>query len=219
MTVRRTFSSLAFASDTDNPELPVEWAGGAAVQILDLMWRSFDCLLDKQLAGINLVQPLDQLERDLARHHFVELQLIFFAETEGFSSFVPTSEWPEFESLSSSQAKPPANDFAFIHFVHQRWAWPIEAKVLPTPGTLAEYMKDVREKFESGVAAPLVGEGGMIGYLLTGTPESFFNNLQSAHSLELAGLAEFATRAHRLSIHARSSAPTLRLHHMVMKCC
>ena len=50
----------------------------------------------------------------------------------------------------------------------------IEAKVVCTPGSLADYLRDVNDKFISGVAAPLVGEGAMIAYTLTteGIPSS-----------------------------------------------
>jgi len=183
------------------------------------MWRSFDNLRERHLVNIDLTQPLDQLERDLTRHHSIELLLVFAADTDGFTSLVPQHEWDEFESLTSSSAKPPAYDFAFVHVGHRRWAWPIEAKVLPTPGTLADYMRDVRDKFESGIAAPLVGEGGMIGYLLTGTAEAFFENLKDGLSTPLEGVAEFATRSHRASRHSRGTTPALRLHHMIMACC
>src|ERR1700754_2638547 len=115
MRARRTFSSLAFAADAENLDLPVEWAGGAASQILDWMWRSFDKLREKHLLSVNLAQPLEQLERDLTRHHSIELLLLFAAEGRGFSSMVPQHEWDEFESISASGAKPPAYDFAFVH--------------------------------------------------------------------------------------------------------
>jgi hypothetical protein len=38
---------------------------------------------------------------------------------------------------SAAPAKPPAYDIAFIWHDNPRVAWPIEAKVVPTPGTLA----------------------------------------------------------------------------------
>lgn len=219
MADRRTFSSLAFAADTENPDLPIEWAGGAAVQILEWTWRAFDNLREKHLAGVDLSQPLEQLERDITRHHSIELQLVIREEAEGFPSFVFQHEWDEFDSLTSPQAKPPSYDFAFVHVVHRRWAWPIEAKVLPTSGTLAEYIGDVRDKFEAGIAAPLTGEGGMIGYLLSGNADLFFENLRSKHAVLLESVPEFAHRPHRASRHARSPSPALRLHHMIMKCC
>ena len=143
---------------------------------------------------------------------------MFNTDTGGLGSLQPQREWDEFESLSSSTAKPPANDFAFIHVVHRRWAWPFEAKVLDTPGTLADYVKDIREKFETGIAAPLIGEAGMIGYLLSGSPASFFTNLESRLGKPLESVAEFENRAHRATRHSRDRTPPLRLHHMIMDC-
>lgn len=218
MTRRRTFSDIAFAADRDNADLPVEWARGVASQVLEWTWQAFDELRRKYLLNVDFSRPLDQLERDLSRHHFVNLQQMFFASNDGYCSLAPVSEWPEMESLSSPQAKPPAYDFAFVHVEHRRWAWPIEAKVLPTPGTLSEYVREVQVKFVSGVAAPLVGEAGMIAYLLSGSAETLFANLQDRLAIALETVAEFPDRPHRSSTHSRPSAPTLRLHHLAMVC-
>ena len=218
MSRRRTFSELAFAGDTQDPDLPVEWARGVAFQILKWMWQAFDQLRVGHLQRVDLTQPLDQLERDLTRNHFLDLQAVFQRETDGFPSVFPSHEWPEMETRSSSKAKPPAYDFAFVHFEHRRWAWPIEAKVLSAPGTLHEYLKDVRQKFEEGIAAPLVGEGAMIGYLITGTADEVFANLRARLSTTLDAVAEFADRPHQSSNHQRASNPALRLHHMIMVC-
>lgn len=218
MTRRRTFSDIAFAADTDNAELPVEWARDVATQVLEWTWQAFDQLREKHLQGIDFSQPLDQLERDLTRHHYLDLQQVFHTATEGFCSLFPEREWDEMESLSSSQAKPPAYDFAFVHIEHRRWAWPIEAKVLPTPGTMSEYLNEIHSKFVKGVAAPLVGEAGLIAYLLSGSAETFFDNLDVRLAMALEVVVEFPNRPHRTSTHSRPKAPTLRLHHMVMTC-
>ena len=218
MTRRRTFSDIAFAADTDNADLPVEWARDVATQVLEWTWQAFDQLRENHLLGIDFSQPLDQLERDLTRHHFINLQEVFHTTTEGFCSLFPAMEWPEMESLTTSQAKPPAYDFAFVHVEHRRWAWPIEAKVLPTPGTMSEYVNEIHSKFVGGVAAPLVGESGMLAYLLSGAADTFFVNLEDRLDSALEVIAEFQNRPHRTSTHSRLSAPTLRLHHMVMAC-
>lgn len=218
MTRRRTFSDIAFAADTDNAELPVEWARGVAAQVLHWTWQAFDQLRNRHLLEFDFSQPLGQLERDLTRHHYLDLQQVFHTATEGFCSLLPEREWDEMESLSSSQAKPPAYDFAFVHIEHRRWAWPIEAKVLPTPGTLSEYVNEIHAKFVGGVAAPLVGEAGMIAYLLSGSAETFFVNLENRLAVALELVAEFPDRPHRTSTHSRPTSPTLRLHHMVMTC-
>jgi hypothetical protein len=165
----------------------------------------------------DLTLPLEQLERDLTRNHFIEIQLLFAAETEGLASLIPVPEWPELESRSTPRAKPPLNDFCFVHVDNRRWAWPIEAKVLESATSLYEYLLDVNGKFVAGIAGPLIAEGGMIAYLLTGTSAAFFAELGERLSLTLSHVSEFAARPHRTSIHQRKSFPALRLHHMVMK--
>ncbi len=218
MTRRPSFSELAWPDDPADADVPPDWARSVTVRVLEWTWRGFDELQSKHLSRIDLTQPLEQLERDLTRNHFVEIQTVFQAETEGFSAVIPVHEWPELETRSPPPAKPPAYDLGFVHRDNRRWAWPIEAKVLSTPASLHDYVADVRDKFESGVAAPLVGEGGMVGYLLSGGPDICFANLEKRLSCVLVVVPEFASRPHRTSNHQRASAPTLRLHHMVMPC-
>lgn len=218
MTRRPTFSELAWPDDPADADLPRNWARSVSVQVLDWTWRGFDELQRSHLSRVDLTQPLEQLERDLTRHHFIEIQAIYQAETEGFSALIPVHEWPEMETRSSAPAKPPAYDLGYVHHGNRRWAWPIEAKVLSTPGNLYQYLADVKGKFECGVAAPLVGDGGMIAYLLSGSADTVFKNLAERFYCDLVVVPEFASRPHRASNHPRTSAPDLRLHHMVMKC-
>jgi len=215
---RPTFSDLAWPEDPADADLPQQWAQSVTIQVLDWTWRAFDQLHGNRLSHVDLRQPLEQLERDLTRNHFIEIQALFRAETDGFSTLIPVHEWPEMETRSSPPARPRAYDLGFVHLGHRRWAWPIEAKVLSTPASLHDYLADVRDKFECGVAAPLVGEGGMIGYLLSGQPDACFACLEKGLSCPLVVVPEFASRPHRASSHDRTQAPSLRLHHMVMPC-
>ena len=118
---------------------------------------------------------------------------------------------------SPAPAKPPAYDIAFVWNDNPRVAWPMEAKVVPTTETLAPYLSDTA-KFTEGTAAPFVGEGAQIAYLLSGVAVDFFINLSKKLSLKLQAVPELTTRSHRISLHIRTSAPNLRLHHMVMLC-
>lgn len=170
------------------------------------------------LNHVDMSQPLDQLERDLTSKHFVEIQRLFAAETDGYPSIIPHHEYPENESRPGGSGKPPASDISFVWFENQRVSWPIEAKVVPTPGTLAEYLGDT-QKFVDGIAAPLVGEGAQVAYLLTGKTDKFFRNLSTRLPSPLQEFPEFSDRAHRVSSHARTSLPDLQLHHMAMYCC
>ena len=147
MTRHPTFSELAWPDDPADAELPIQWARGVATQVLDWTWRAFDSLLASRLVRIDLTQPLEQLERDLTRNHFVEIQVLFALETDGYAALVPHHEFPEMESRSSASAKPPAYDLAFVSTSNQRRAWPLEAKVVPSPDRLGEYLNDVNGKF------------------------------------------------------------------------
>ena len=171
-------SELIWPDEPGDGELAVTWAESIATEILGYMWRSFDVMQNKYINQIDLTQPLEQLERELAKFHFLEIQQLFRQEKDGFASFSPVPEWPEMATRSAAPAKPPAYDFAFICLANSRWAWPIEAKVIHSNGGLVEYLKDINEKFFKGVASPLVSEGGMIGYLLVADVTSVWERLQ-----------------------------------------
>lgn len=158
------------------------------------------------------------MERDLTRNHFVQIQVLFAAETDGYAALVPHHEFPEMESRTSPSAKPPAYDLAFVSTSNQRWAWPVEAKVVRSADRLGEYLKDVNDKFLGGIAAPLVGEGAMIAYLLTNDTIAVVENLANRLKQPLQTIPEFRDRPHRLSRHMRAMAPELRLHHLLMEC-
>lgn len=215
---KSTLSELLWPEDPADAQLPVEWAEGVAVQVVGCIWRAYDALRSKHLARVDLSQPLDQLERNLTFLHFTEIQIIWADEKKGFGSLHPAHEIPEFQTRKSAPAKPPAYDLGFVHNENQRWIWPIEAKVLQTPSTLTEYLKDVNNKFIAGIAAPFVGEGGMVGYLLTGIPDVVLNQLATELGQSLLGMSQFAARSHGVSLHTRAAAPDLTLHHMIMKC-
>lgn len=210
-------SELRWPMDDDSRRQAENWAAGITFQALDWTWRGFDALRENVLSEVDFNQPLDQLERDLTSKHFIEINRLFAAETEGLSSIIPHHEFPENESAPGGSGKPPASDICFIWYHNQRVSWPIEAKVLKTPGTLSEYLGDTA-KFENGIAAPLVGEGAQLAYLLTGTTDKFFDNLSAQLALPLQTVVEFSARAHRVSSHARTGIPRLQLHHLAMLC-
>lgn len=212
-----TLSQSRFPLDGDSLTQAEEWARASAFQILNWTWRAFDALQTNVLSSVDPAKPLEQLERDLAQLHFGEIQSLWARETGGECAYSPRHEQPEFETRSAAPAKPPAYDFAFVVNFNPRIAWPIEAKVLKTPGTLAEYLGDTA-KFQSGIAAPLVGEGAQVAYLLTGAEREFFTNLDSRLKMALSMVSEFLDRPHRATLHPRFKAPDLRLHHLAMYC-
>lgn len=216
MSRRPTLSELAWPMDDESRQQAQDWVKGVSAQVLEWTWQGFDRLHVGPLATVDINQPLEQLERDLARLHFREINKLWAQETAGESSITPHHEYPENETRSPAPAKPPAYDIAFV-WENPRVVWPIEAKVVPAPGVLANYIGDV-QKFVSGVAAPLTGEGAQIAYLLTGKPNDFFDNLSGKHNYSLLQAPAFPKRPHRVTSHARTPAPNLRLHHLAMFC-
>lgn len=211
-------SEIVWPMDEESGQQAKEWAASVSRQVLDWTWRAFDLLLAGALRSVDLTQPLEQLERDLARHHFREINILWARETGGECAFTPHHEYPELETRSPAPAKPPAYDIAFVWNANPRIAWPLEAKVVPTTNTLADYLGDVK-KFTDGIAAPFSGIGAQIAYLLTGATEDFFNNLRARLSSPLQTSAEFSTRAHRFSSHTRKGCPNLQLYHLAMGFC
>jgi hypothetical protein len=212
---RPSLSEIRWPMDDESRRQAETWAKEVSSRVLDWTWRAFDALSGNVFAGIDMTQPLDQLERDLTSKHFIEIQRIFSAETEGYASIIPHHEFPENESSAGGSGKPPASDLSFVWYENQRVSWSFEAKVLKKAGSLADYLGDTA-KFENGTAAPLVGEGAQIAYLLSGTTDDFFVNLNT--KINLREVAEFSKRPHRVSEHTRVKLLKLTLHHMAMRC-
>jgi len=205
--------------DADSHQQAQAWAGEIAVQVLDWAWRAFDSL--HALGRIDLNQSLEQLERDLTSHHFREIQRLWKLETEGFSAFCPHHEWSEMATRSPAPAKPPAYDLAFVWNENPRVAWPIEAKVVATTSSLAEYVADTA-KFTNGTAAPFVGEGAQIAYLLSGVAAEFFANVSKRLAFKLKSPPEFTSRAtleRLLPIYAFTTWPCCAVARRHRYCC
>jgi len=218
MTRRPTPSEFAWPFGPEDNELAISWASSMTTQVLGWTWRAFDDLKTNLLSCIDWTQPLEQVERDMVRNHFGCIQRIFATETDGFAAFYPSHEEPEMETRSTANAKPPAYDLAFVATANPRWIWPIEAKIVRSPKALAEYMKDVNEKFVAGIAAPFVGEGAMVGYLTSLNATTTLDNISLRLGQPLTTIKDFRNRSHKTSFHSRSNAPDLRLHHMIMTC-
>jgi len=153
---------MLWPDDQADADLPVRWAKDISTQAFDWVWRGYDEMCTKYLAKVDLTESPEQLERNLTELHFYEVQLLWKRETDGFPSMQPGHELPEMMKRKNPSSKPPANDLGFVHCENRLWKLPIEAKILPTSNTLAEYLKDVRKKFVGGIAGPFVGEGGKV---------------------------------------------------------
>ncbi len=224
MTRRAAFREQAWPEDPDFKDVALEWAEAVSERILDWIWRAFDALRTGPITRVDLAKSPEQLERDLTDLHFREVQRLWAGETGGIATLYPDHEIPEYESRKPGPAQPPAYDLGFVLYANPRVIWPVEAKVVQKPSALSTYLNDVRGKFIAGVAAPFVGQAGMIGYLLAGTGREVFSALELQLSQTLKHPSVFASRDHRTTFHARGKSPfgrdlpDLLLHHLVMNC-
>ena len=219
MTRRSSLGEMLWPHDEAARQLAVEWAEAIVEEAMGLVWCAFDHMQQNELG-----EPLefdgrpDQLERELTQLHAQSVTIVWAQRSGGFPSFVPGQELREFVSRKGGKAMPPSYDMGFAHLRHKHWILPVEAKVLPSSRALAEYMKDVELKYIGGVKAPMVGECGMIGYLIAGSCDDVFVGLTMRLGQQLLRLEPFEKREHRTSSHERAACPRLRIHHMVMSC-
>ncbi len=220
MSRRGSLGEMLWPDDEESRSQAVVWAKSIVEQALDLVWSGFEQMVANELKeGPNLgaLHP-EQLERELTQWHADAVTTLWAQKTCGYASFIPSHEMHEFESRKGGKAMPPSYDLGFVHRQCKRWKLPVEAKILTSSAALAGYLGDIQKKYLPGVAAPWVGECGMIGYLLSGLAEEAFVVLQERLKQQLMCIESFKDRKHRTTEHMRLKAPMLRIHHMVMSC-
>ena len=220
MSRRKSLGEIVWPDDDESRRLAIAWAESIVEQALDLVWRAFDHVAANELKDSpDLVEMHpEQLERELTQWHTLAVTSLWAQETGGYASFMPGHELHELESRKGGRAMPPSYDFGFVHSGNKRWKLPLEAKLLPSAQALADYLDDIRKKYLPGIAAPWVGECGMVGYLLAGSADEVFKGLSARLSQRMKRIDCFKDRAHRTTTHARQTAPALRVHHMMMSC-
>lgn len=194
------------------------WVADGSDVMLDSIWRAYDLMVANPKLKLALADTTDDIERGLTR-------LLYFALDDlltGDEPFRLLHEAPEDESRKRPPARPRAYDIAFAMRVNPRIMWPLEAKVLPTAATLADYIQTLNQRFLSGDYAPFVSEGAMVGYLFSGSADDVFTSISKMLHVRLAKPSRWKTRSHRFSAHTRrvprgKPYPVrFRCHHLMM---
>lgn len=197
-----------------------DWSKAATDQILDLVWSAHDRMMADPRKKAALAEATEDLERGISR-------LLCFAiddELSGDEPFRLIHGSTEDESRKAPPARPREYDIAFVMRGNERIAWPLEAKVLDTPTTLADYLRTIRQRFLTAEYAPFVTEGAMVGYLRSGQAESAFAAIGAQLKVRLRMIPRLSSRAYRLSGHRRTVAKgklypkQFRCHHLIMEC-
>jgi hypothetical protein len=103
----------------------------------------------------------------------------------------------------ASVGQPPEYDLAFVLRAEPRVMWPLEAKVLNSPGALADYLRAVREQFLTCRYAPFVSSAAMLGYLVSGTGDDALQRVEQSLGCSLDQVHGFESRPARVSAHNR----------------
>jgi hypothetical protein len=211
---RSTFTEISWPVDAATLELAAEWSRESSQKFIDWLWRSFEVLLQEAPVLRDPASDFEAFERSLTHHHFILLSQLIARETHGFASFTVQHEMPELEGRKPAPAMPPAYDLAFVWNANPRVAWPVEAKVVPTPRALAPYLSDTRKLTESG--APFCNDAAQLAYVLFVEVEVFLDNLNRNGQVAFLAGQGHCSRPLRTSYHERVNRPGLRIFHLAM---
>lgn len=186
--------------------------------MMTFIWKAYDLLSVDVLSHIDCSQADENLERNITEL----LELKIHEVMTGDEPFYVQHNSYEYETAKPPPAQPPEYDIAFIMNQNSRIKVPLEAKVLKTDGTVADYIRDLKNEFLTCRYAPFVDVGVMLGYLLSGNPKTAFQNIGKKSGYSLMPHPNFSNRNHRVSDHTRSvpagkTYPSgFRCHHLMM---
>ncbi len=201
-------SAPSLIADQSFPALAGQWAKDPAPQMLGFVWKAYDEMLMK---------PRHVDDRDLERSITQLLEPRIRDAMTGYEPYYIQHGAFERETMASPPAQPPQYDLAFVLRADERIMWPLEAKVLETPGTLAEYEREIREQYLTCRYAPLTTSGAMLGYLLTGSAADALAKIGAKLNITLDQVADFPDKPHRASTHKRN-VPAGKLYSIDFKC-
>jgi len=218
---RKTISEAVFSDKHEFVVLAKTWQPDAIAVLLNLLWKGYDLYQSDVLSKIDLSQADDQLERDITQSLSIYIQMA----SSGDEPFMIRTEWFEMEGREPSPARPKQYDLAFVwsNPPNVRIIFPIEAKVLRSDKAVSEYVKEITGNYVSYRYAPFSSEGGMIGYLLKGTPKTAFVNIATLVPCTLLDHPDFPSRDHKISDHQRNvpvdkTYPVkFRCHHLLLQ--
>jgi hypothetical protein len=185
-----------------------------ASQLLSFVWAAYDNMRSN---------PPQVDDRDLERSITQLLEPRIRDAMTGDEPYYIQHGSFERETMAAPPAQPPAYDLAFILRADERIMWPLEAKVLETPATLAEYQREVHEQYLTCRYAPFTSSGAMLAYLLTGTATDTLTRIAAKLNIVLDQIDEFPSRPHRSSAHQRTVpagkpySVDFKCHHLVLE--
>lgn len=184
------------------------WCHDQSEILLDFVWKAYD-QMRRDCPSVD--------DRTLERSITQLLEPRIHHQMSGYEPFYVQHGPFEHETMKKPPAQPPQYDLAFVLNADERIMWPLEAKVLETAGTVAEYVAEVRDQFLTCRYAPFSSEGAMLGYLLSGTPSDVFHNISEKLPCKLVDHPSFSSRPQKQSCHHRN-VPTGKTYPIMFHC-
>lgn len=215
--MRQTYSERRWPDTPEFNEVLRRLKIGSSIRILELVWKAYDSFCAEDLSEVDCCRDDGDLERDITQLLEPKIRHVMSGDEPFDVQHAPY----EYESWLGPPAQPPQYDIAFKLRCNPRVMWPLEAKVLRTEGSVAEYIKEVRSNFLTCRYSPFSSEAAMLGYLLSGDSQRTFNNIADKGGWRLAPHADFAHHDHRTSDHQRDVPEgkpypiQFRCHHLV----
>lgn len=194
--------------------LASSWIRESETEFVRLVWEGYESFLADSPAvdGRDLERSISQLLEPRIRRVMT-----------GFEPFYIQHGAFERETMKPPPAQPPEYDLAFVLRANETIMWPLEAKVIETSGRSADYTNDIKDQFLTCRYAPFSNSGAMLGYLLSGQSDDFFNSVAQVLGCSLTKLSEFPTKPNRLSDHVRkvpidkSYPHKFRCYHLILE--
>jgi hypothetical protein len=198
-------------------KLAVRWVASSSEHIIDSLWRAYATMSRTPDQVQALARATDDVERGCT-------QLLYFHLDDlmtGFEPFRLLHGVPEGASRKPAPARPPEYDIGFVMRSNYRIVWPVEAKVLRSPGLVSDYVKTIRTRMLSGLYGPFVTEGAMVGYLLSGTAAEVFSAIEKSLRVRLVRPRRWRGKEHATSHHKRrlkrraAATSAFLVHHLI----
>jgi len=169
-------------------------------ELLEILWEAYDALRS-ELEDIEIDDDTERIEDDITEHWQPLISEALRARPH--LPCYAQHKSAEFETRLRAPARPPEYDIAFVLYEDRNVKVPVEAKVLKTAGRVSEYVKEITENYLTCRYAPFLEHGAMAGYLLSGEPDTAFENIFSSLGHDLESHPDFPDRPQRRSIHVR----------------
>jgi hypothetical protein len=196
---RQTYSERRWPNTPEFNTVLRDLKQAGSTRLLAIVWKAYDKFCAGELARIDCSQADEDLERNITQLLEPEMRKVM----SGLEPFYVQHEPYEHESRKAAPAQPPQYDIAFVLNDNPRIMWPLEAKVLRTDASVAEYVKEIQLNFLTCRYSPFSNEAAMLGYLLVGNCEIAFANIAKRGKWKLIAHDHSPKRDHRTSDHKR----------------